>query len=177
MRRVPFCISNALRSRIVRQAKEDGALATVGFSRAKKTDPQIRSGQVTFFQNHQLAKSFEKLIANHIFGDAECGSGRPEIKLNIEPFQAAYYRRGDHYHWHSDYHPRAPRLLTMVSLLEKSPNLRGGCLELKDSKGNILSARLRMNQVIVFPSIMLHRVAPVIRGERITLTAWVRIQP
>ena len=79
-----------------------------------------------------------------------------------------------HFGWHSDIGdgPVARRRkLTLVVQLSDPGQYEGGTLEaMPDS--NILAARPAQGTAAVFPSFVLHRVTPVTRGTRHSLTVW-----
>lgn len=79
-----------------------------------------------------------------------------------------------HFGWHSDIGegPVArKRKLTMVVQLSDPEGYEGGTLELRPDLAIRAADRAR-GTATLFPSFMLHRVTPVTRGERHSLTIW-----
>lgn len=90
----------------------------------------------------------------------------------FEDIQIGYYSEGSHYDWHSDATwPDAnnmQRKLSAILMLSDPNDYEGGLLELK----NIELPKLSQGSLIVFPSIMQHRVTEVTKGDRYTAVAW-----
>ncbi|MBY6162509.1 2OG-Fe(II) oxygenase [Mameliella alba] len=94
-----------------------------------------------------------------------------------ERAQVALYEAdaGGHFDWHSDigHGPFAQkRKLTLVAQLSGAADYDGGLLEL-NANGQIDSAGTKRGGATLFPSFVLHRVTPVTRGRRYSLTTWV----
>jgi len=79
----------------------------------------------------------------------------------------------DQYTWHCDSlwygRPSVQKLTLIVGLTEKD-SYEGGVLEFINRKP--LQYKLTAGEVVVFPSIVHHRVTPVTKGKRNTLVAW-----
>ena len=85
-----------------------------------------------------------------------------------------YDERGSHYDWHMDLGAglSSIRKLSITILLnEPEVDFNGGDLEFKQAKENVAVPRVG-NSAVVFPSYMLHRVAPVDAGVRKSLVFW-----
>lgn len=79
-----------------------------------------------------------------------------------------------HFGWHSDIGdgPVARRRkLTLVIQLSPPDDYEGGALELMPD-ANVVVANRDRGAALVFPSFVLHRVTPVTRGTRHSLTVW-----
>lgn len=99
-----------------------------------------------------------------------------DITAFHESPQIAHYAavRDGHFDWHADIGdgPFArQRKLTMVAQLSEPDDYDGGQLELMPSAQVIAAAR-PCGAVTIFPSYVLHRVTPVTRGDRLSLTVW-----
>lgn len=81
-----------------------------------------------------------------------------------------------HYAWHMDIGPGADsgRKISITVQLSGPDDYAGGELEL--NSGKILAAPREAGAIVLFPSFMLHRVAPVTRGERWSVVGWVQGQ-
>lgn len=93
-----------------------------------------------------------------------------------ESAQVARYgaEREGHFSWHSDVGDgrlAARRKLTMVVQLSDPAEYEGGVLEVWPSS-QVVSAPLERGTATLFPSYLLHRVTPVTRGARHSLTIW-----
>lgn len=98
-----------------------------------------------------------------------------------ERMQVAWYdgTAGGHFDWHSDIGDgpfAARRKLTLVVQLSDPADYEGGRLELNAGFGPV-AAEIRQGSAILFPSFVLHRVVPVSRGARHSLTTWVHGPP
>lgn len=93
-----------------------------------------------------------------------------------ESAQVARYgaEREGHFGWHSDIGAgnwAAKRKLTVVVQLSDPADYDGGALELWPDS-NVATAPRSRGLATVFPSFVLHRVTPVTRGTRWSLTLW-----
>lgn len=99
------------------------------------------------------------------------------------PAQAAIYREGSFFDWHSDNAPAqqgdtVERKISVVINIS-GQTFSGGILELQPEWGSFASEPMRLIQhstpgsVAVFPSLAPHRVTAITAGERITLTSWI----
>lgn len=91
-----------------------------------------------------------------------------------EPLQIAEYGPGQHFKWHLDMGPErfSIRKLSFVVQLSEPDDYEGGELEIMAGKEPTSFSKAR-GTVIVFPSYVLHRVRPVTRGRRLSLSGWV----
>ena len=92
--------------------------------------------------------------------------------FHIEVLSYNVYGVGDKYGWHIDQNPRnvmfTPKLTCLLNLSEEP--YEGGDLHIvgSDEKQKFNSS----GSAIVFTSLLSHKVTPVTKGERITLTYW-----
>lgn len=89
--------------------------------------------------------------------------------------QYVEYREGwGEFGWHNDYShglPQAPRKLTVILQLSDPTDYEGGLLQVM---GNDIETMPReRGSIIVFPSILVHRVTPVTSGIRRALVSWI----
>lgn len=94
------------------------------------------------------------------------------VEANV---QLARYDSGNRgfYDWHTDFAGIAPRRKISLSIqLSRPEDYDGGDLELLYGNEPQRLDRTR-GTLIAFPSFMLHRVAPVTRGVRWSLVAWI----
>ncbi|MGO7543271.1 2OG-Fe(II) oxygenase [Rhizobium ruizarguesonis] len=91
------------------------------------------------------------------------------------PPQYVEYRDGwGEFGWHNDYShglPDAPRKLTIIFQLSEPSDYEGGLLQVMSN--DIETAPRKRGSIIVFPSILMHRVTPVTAGLRRALVAWI----
>jgi PKHD-type hydroxylase len=99
-----------------------------------------------------------------------------DLQSFSESAQVARYgaAREGHFDWHSDIGdgPLArQRKLTMVVQLSHPQDYSGGTLEVMPSS-HVVQASPDRGNATIFPSFLLHRVTPVTRGLRQSLTIW-----
>ncbi len=139
-----------------------------------RQNADIRRSQIWFFDpSPQTAFIFEPLRE----AVERLNQG---YRLDLEGFatgcQIARYT-GEvqgHYDWHIDLGPGrfSRRKLSLSIQLSAGEDYDGGDLEFHLS-GLDAAAMRRQGTLIAFPSYLEHRVAPVTRGERYSLVAWV----
>lgn len=91
----------------------------------------------------------------------------------VEPMRFVLYRRGGHNSWHSDYGVRDRSKLSFSLLLySDSANTQadGQDMHFETTQHGVIP--MRVGELLVFPSYVTHRVAPVNNGERIALVGW-----
>jgi len=90
--------------------------------------------------------------------------------------QIGTYSSGGHYDWHPDMGSgnTSTRKLSLSVLVSDPSEYEGGGLEFRDCRGECPRAR---GTAIVFPSYLVHRVAPVTSGTRISLVSWISGPP
>ena len=112
--------------------------------------------------------------------DAVVRANRDSFQFDITDFkerlQVAAYDETDegHYDWHSDIGdgPIARhRKLTIVTQLSDTDSYEGGELEINLGSASF-SAPRDLGTATLFASFMLHRVVPVQKGQRYSLTCW-----
>jgi len=97
-----------------------------------------------------------------------------EIETTVpQALQVAHYGPSQHYTWHSDSEmftkEKIIRKLSVICLLSDRSEFEGGELEL----AGVGQIEFNKGDVIVFPSILQHRVTPVTSGVRKSSTLWI----
>ena len=121
----------------------------------------------------------EKLLHSHV-GLANMQAGWNFTVTDMEAAQFAEYTKGHFYDWHKDValNPATPHRKLSISVNLSDPkDYEGGDLELKNYWGTqdlkMPTAELRkQGTVIVFPSMLMHRVTEVTKGKRYSLVQW-----
>jgi len=92
----------------------------------------------------------------------------------VEDIQIAKYQNGGHYKWHIDSFPpdkaNKQRKLSAIAFLSNPDSFEGGNLELAINPN--LNPKLPQGSIIIFPSVLEHRVTEVTKGKRYTATCW-----
>jgi len=96
-----------------------------------------------------------------------------DLNLLSDDIQYGEYAESGHYTWHMDLGGGnlSTRKLSFSVQLSSPGEYAGGELELKDATGTVVAPRSQ-GTLIVFPSFLMHRVAPVSRGLRRSLVGW-----
>lgn len=133
----------------------------------------IRRSQVAFLTRRA------RLYGDTVGGDLESRLAKAIARANeiafrvdideLEPLQLARYDIGDGYDWHYDTGPGVDnRKLSASVQLTDPADYDGGDLELFAAAPTVRT----QGALIVFPSYVPHRVAPVTRGSRQSIVAW-----
>ena len=93
----------------------------------------------------------------------------PNRELSIE-VQFAEYNIGGFYDWHDDLWNRGFEEITTVILL--NDEFEGGEFQIKTSDNQIETCVMRIGESIQFPSEVIHRVKPITKGVRYSLSIW-----
>jgi PKHD-type hydroxylase len=92
----------------------------------------------------------------------------------FEEVQMGRYLEGGHYDWHIDSfvpnYAKQQRKLTAVAFLSDPDSYKGGEFELKVASD--LPKKLPQGTLLIFPSVLEHRVTAVKSGERYTASCW-----
>jgi PKHD-type hydroxylase len=141
-----------------------------GRVRDNEAGGKTRQSQIQFVPFTEAYKwIFDKLAAIVVSGNTQ------KFKFQIDKFEEGFqftkYEPSDHYSWHSDLgdeDERVRRKLSLVVLL--NDDYEGGDLQFFPSG---IAIPRRKGLVALFPSYLVHRVAPVTRGTRYSLVSWV----
>ena len=141
---------------------------------AGERNPRVRRSQVAFFGLEEKHRWLYERIW-------ECAQEINRLGLGVDiggvegNIQLARYDSSDQgfYDWHTDFAGYRPLRKISISIqLSRSEDYDGGDLELFFLNQPQKAERAR-GALIAFPSFVLHRVAPVTRGTRWSLVAWV----
>lgn len=100
----------------------------------------------------------------------------------MEDVQLGRYTTGGHYDWHMDTFEPDPqnyqRKLSCVIQMTDPDEYEGGELILRTGKNDtdIHTFSRKRGSIIVFPSMVYHKVTPVTKGTRFSAVAWMRGQ-
>lgn len=152
---------------------------------ADETLQKTRNSSIAWMQDPWLYEAIEPYIQ-----EANVRAGWNFDWFASEMCQFTVYKEQQYYDWHQDSHhgpydkPGSPehgmiRKLSVTVSLEDGDKYEGGNLEFdlrnrEDSQSVILSAEQARakGSIIVFPSFVWHRVAPVTKGTRYSLVIW-----
>tara|TARA_R110001592_G_scaffold224213_1_gene479786 strand:+ start:2600 stop:3160 length:561 start_codon:yes stop_codon:yes gene_type:complete len=134
----------------------------------------IRTSEVSFIEDNNVINTLYSLVQkanNNAFGFDLSGLETPQFALYSSKVKG-------HYDWHTDtqwindvmFH----RKLTIVVQLSDPHDYEGGVFEIEESgatKKQLFEMK-KKGSVIIFPSFLKHRVTPVTKGKRLSLTGW-----
>ena len=140
----------------------------------EKNDSDVRKSEVCWIKDDTLK--------NFIFYKFQGANTDPDWNYeltDIEDVQYTKYKDNGHYDWHSDYmasrENRECRKLSMTLMLSKRDEYEGGSFEFQryeDGASHFDEINLDIGDMLVFQSIIQHKVNPVTSGERRVLVAW-----
>ncbi len=156
---------------------------TLGSQDSERLDTVHRDVRFGFFRDRE---KFKQLY--HTFSECLKMANQEHWKFHLtemETLQYSEYGPGHHFEWHLDQFTKPfegqpydglTRKLSMTIQLSSDDEYDGGDFEIRDycNYNRIVSepeAR-KFGSVIVFPSFIEHRVAPVTRGVRRSLVGW-----
>lgn len=161
---------------ILAYCKEDNTTESkiVGTSPDGSLDPTIRNSLTTFISLNDPDKTW---IVERL-GPLVRTTNDAYFKFKLAAFsgtQIIEYTHESFYDWHVDVGTgqTSSRKLSTVVFLTPEKDYEGGRLELQT--GNRVPETVPQGQgtLVIFPSFLLHRVAPVTQGRRCTLVSWV----
>ena len=153
--------------------------ATIGTTeKITKLDEKYRKSIISWIPfakavpTYQVIRQWMEVTNNNYFGF-------DTVQLS-EQGQYAEYNKGGFYNWHMDSNVEMAsmptvRKISMALLLNDPKDFEGGdfeifCGETLDSEKN--KYKLKQGHAIFFASFLLHRVMPVIKGNRKSLVMW-----
>ena len=94
---------------------------------------------------------------------------------SIEETKLLIYQPGGKYDWHQDVIWDNPqhRKFTYIIQLSNSNEYSGGDFQFRDADNIDLSGLRNRGSIIIFPSIMHHRITPLTKGTRYSIVGWV----
>jgi len=157
----------------------NGSVASLqGSAAGELGDELIRSSKVAFFDPKEyLGDLFHKISNSISLFNAKYWNF--DLTSFVENWQYTIYESSEngHYDWHVDNidsHNSSPRKLSVVIQLSDPDEYEGG--ELMFNFGSLEGDKIAVKKkgtIIMFPSYVLHKVAPVTAGVRRSLVFWV----
>lgn len=141
---------------------------------ARTKDNKLRKGLISFFPENTW---IEKLVIDYV-GAANKEANWNYVVTGKELLQFANYRTEAFYDWHRDCNINSDlyRKLSVTIQLSDPEEYEGGELQFKNYWGTsqllVSEDMMKKGTVIVFPSSVLHRVTPIIKGTRYSLVQW-----
>ena len=135
---------------------------------------EIRSSMVSWIDYSQDVHWIYERISKFVH---DCNNARYNFDITgfDESMQLAKYEVNDYFNWHQDMGAKVSRRkLSVVVQLSEPSEYEGGQLEFC---GSGEAAPNKLGDLIVFPSYLSHRVAPIASGTRYSLVAWISGPP
>jgi PKHD-type hydroxylase len=168
---LPDYIVELIDKRISQLEEDDWESAMVGTSEQGAEVPDIRKCDVSWLTELDWVST----IFTHYFRIANRELWEYDL-TEMEEIQVTRYNRNNFYGWHSDYGTSGDKTLTRklsASIVLSDPNdYSGGKLQFIDWHGKVVTTTKKKGSIIIFDSRTPHRVTPVLKGQRISLVAW-----
>jgi len=85
-------------------------------------------------------------------------------------FQFSEYSKSNYYHWHNDFNTsQSDRKRIATCMVPLNEEYQGGLFEIENQD----PIKLNAGDCLIFDSKLEHRVKPVLKGKRYSLTAWI----
>ena len=139
----------------------DGNTITNSSSRIVSSMPLYKSWLIDKIEN--AVEKFNSAEFNY-----DISNGMSEMNL-------LKYTPGGKYDWHQDviWGNKDHRKFTVILQLSDSLEYEGGDFEFRDANNLDMSKCKEKGSLIMFPSIMYHRIKPLTKGTRYSIVSWV----
>ena len=171
--KIPSQIPKSVCEEIIKEYRLNVEDANVGCMNGR-IDPDLRQSKVNWINNDNWIAGMMShfvLSANKHYFNFDIDGYRREI-------QFTHYTEGDFYTWHIDSDTELlsedfTRKLSVIMCLSSIDEYEGGELEIFYPASTFkYSFRLDFGEVVIFPSIVPHRVKKVTSGDRFSLVGW-----
>jgi PKHD-type hydroxylase len=170
---IPSQMSKEICNTIIKDFFDERYLEKSLVSNKSKFKPEVRSSSNRWiYTDSWIAGMMSHFIlcANKSYFDFDLEGWNDQIQFTV------YDSPGDHYNWHIDVMKKPKkyfiRKLSIVMCLSSKNDYGGGELQLFHPTKKCKTFKLDAGDVIIFPSIVSHRVKPVTSGRRISLVGW-----
>ena len=143
-------------------------------------------GENTFDKNYRLSQHVwvkDEFVKEFVGTQFESANSDPEWWFDLNGLEDIQYTKydgtGGHYNWHNDEvidsESRVCRKLSTTIMLSNSDEYEGGEFQFRSlGRGNVEyeTITLEKGDFLMFPSLLNHRVKPVLKGTRKVLVSW-----
>jgi PKHD-type hydroxylase len=168
---IPDYVLEIIRKRISDIPDDQWKPGQIGDAKGGTTDLESRNCEVAWITELDWVSS----IFTHYFRIANRECWEYDI-VEFDALQVTRYGKGQYYNWHADYgssyDKNLTRKLSATLVISDPEEYTGGKLQMIDYHGKIMSPNKKKGSIIIFDSRCPHRVTPVLKGERISLVAW-----
>lgn len=139
----------------------DGNTITNSSSRIVSSMPLYKSWLIDKIEN--AVEKFNSAEFNY-----DISNGMSEMNL-------LRYTPGGKYDWHQDviWGNKDHRKFTVILQLSNPLEYEGGDFEFRDANNLDMSKSKEKGSLIMFPSIMYHRIKPITKGTRYSIVSWI----
>lgn len=166
-RAIPKSVCEAILNEVNTDSLDKGVVFSANKNEIVKLDEKVRKSKIVW----QNFLSPAGCIAQAYIAAANSYAGWNYDLTSQESVQISRYEEGDFYNWHVDLQPpnhdNTQRKLTFSMVL--SDDFEGGELEIEKAEKHPV---LKQGSIVVFPSFLSHRVAPVLKGVRYSAVTW-----
>ena len=158
-------------------AKQAQVPAQIGRGEDGQVDPNVRRTKVQWVDKSRDNEWFFQRMS-HIASALNAQCFNFTLTGFAEAAQFCNYSSADEgtYSWHQDFGSSVSRKLSLVLLLSNPESYEGGALQVL-TKAEPETLPNKRGTVLVFPAWTLHRVTPVIHGERQSVVLWAAGDP
>jgi PKHD-type hydroxylase len=143
---------------------------------SKEQEKKIRSSSIKWIpQNDNWSWLYDKLMEQVVEANKAVWNFDLISANELIQYTEYYDVAGGHYTWHQDIGPGigSLRKVSITVQLSDTDDYEGGNLEIWSGGENVKVAPRGRGNVVIFPSYMMHRVAPVTKGTRKSFVLWV----
>jgi Rps23 Pro-64 3,4-dihydroxylase Tpa1-like proline 4-hydroxylase len=133
-------------------------------------DLKKRDSKINFFDIPEIKEKLINLINNEI---KIKGYRLNQLREN---FQITKYEKGGHYDWHKDGDSENYEHRFLSIVIQLNDNYTGGELQYKNLDEKTDEFEKGLGNLFIFTSNILHRVVPVLSGERYSLVSWLNVE-
>lgn len=149
----------------------DDTLYEAGIGTKKHVEKKIRDSKINFIKNEII----EEKLLNEIKKYVNLKGYTVSV---VKEFQFTKYEKGGHYDWHTDsnndFEEFSNRFYSTV--IQLNDDYSGGDLLYKDENEQTIEFKRGVGNLFIFSSSILHKVNPVIEGDRYSLVNWLSIK-
>ena len=136
-------------------------------------DDSVRNSRVCWLTHHEWVKD---LLYNYVDHSCQNAFGVNAYKNAEIQYTEYHASENGHYDWHHDINWNADdgldRKLSITVQLSDPSEYEGGDFEFSEVPNPEKEDAKQKGSVLIFPSYLVHRVAPVTQGVRKSLVAW-----
>ena len=141
----------------------------------KGTTSSIKKQNTRIVDTYNITGKFEWLDQKVAQAVKETNKSFNFKLKRINETRLLQYKPGGRYDWHQDviWTETEQRKFTYIIQLSNSDEYIGGDFQFRDTNSIDLSRFREQGSLVVFPSLMYHRITPLTQGSRYSIVGWV----